>query len=138
MHKREREISDQHLGEFKPEGSLGLKFIQELCPTYSLTRESLVVLARLFSAMSSVPFPRDFTRRRGLIIKWFTDHIVELEPLGTLITLEADFLQTRPGGIWRLAIAAEYEEESTADRSLLIPFKSFAKHCFDVFDRLWS
>jgi hypothetical protein len=94
-HRREREISDEHLGEFSPEGSRGLDFIQRLCNSRSLTRESLVVLAQVFSAISCIPFHRDFTRRRSLVIKWFDDHIDRLEPLGPLFTLESESLHAR-------------------------------------------
>jgi hypothetical protein len=94
-HKREREISELHLGEFKPQGSTGLRFLQSLTPDHTLTRESLVILAQVFSSVSSIPFPRDFTRRRDLIIKWFTDHLDILEPFGCLLKLEVEPLQTR-------------------------------------------
>jgi hypothetical protein len=91
-HKAEKEISDEHLGDFDPEGSLGLQFIRRMCPSHSLTRESLVVLAQVFAVISGIPFHRDFTRRRTLVIKWFDDNLDQLEPLGALITLEAEAL----------------------------------------------
>jgi hypothetical protein len=83
--KPEREISDQHLGKFKPEGSRGLAFIRKLCCSEGLTREALLALAHVFSNISGVPFRRDYGRRRVLIIKWFDDNIVTLEPLATVI-----------------------------------------------------
>jgi hypothetical protein len=89
-HKPEGQISDEHLGKFTPDGSRGLEFVQRMCRSYSLTRESLIVLAQVFSAISCIPFHRDFTRRRILVIKWFDDHIEDLEPLGVLFTLEAE------------------------------------------------
>lgn len=88
-HKRERQILDEHLGDFTPDGSRGMAFIQRLSPCGSLTRVSLVFLAHVFSVVTEVPFHRDFTRRRNLVIKWFDDHIDELEPFGSLFTLEA-------------------------------------------------
>jgi hypothetical protein len=98
-HKPEKEISEEHLGDFIPEGSLGLKFIQRMCPSYSLTRESLVVLAQVFAVISGIPFHRDYTRRRTLVIKWFDDNIERLEPLGSLFTLEAESLHSRDDGV---------------------------------------
>jgi hypothetical protein len=79
-HHPERVVSEQHLGHFKPEGSRGHEFIQRVCRYENVTRESLVALAQVFSAASGIPFPRDFTRRRALVIKWFTDHVDALEP----------------------------------------------------------
>jgi hypothetical protein len=96
-HRSEREISDGHMGGFSAEGSRGLAFIQRMCRPYRLTRESLVVLAQVFSAISGVPFRRDFTRRRTLVIKWFDDHIERLEPLGALIALDAVDMRPRDG-----------------------------------------
>jgi hypothetical protein len=94
-HKPERQISDEHLGEFNPEGSRGMEFIESLCPSVSLTRESLIVLAQVFSVLSSVPFHRDFTRRRILVIKWFNDNVDQLEPFASLFTLETESLQPK-------------------------------------------
>jgi hypothetical protein len=91
-HKKESEISAEHLGAFRVEGSDGMRFIQGICNSHSLTRESLVVLAQVFSAISRVPFHRDFTRRRSLVVKWFHDHVEQLKPFGSLVTLEAEDL----------------------------------------------
>jgi hypothetical protein len=94
-HKSEAEIAEVHLSTFRSDGSAGLVFVQKLCPGHSLRRESLIVLAKIFSIISGVHFPRDYTRRRDLIFKWFTDHIGELEAIGSLFTLEAQDMQAR-------------------------------------------
>jgi hypothetical protein len=94
-HKPEKEISEEHLGKFNPEGSRGLALIQRMCHSYSLTRESLVVLAQVFSAISGIAFHRDYTRRRTLVIKWFDDNFDRLQSLGSLFTLEAEPLHSR-------------------------------------------
>jgi hypothetical protein len=83
-------ISDLHMGPFTAEGSPGLRFVESLSPGHSLTRESLIIVARICSALSGVRFPRDFTRRRNLIIKWFDDHLDQLAPLGCLLSLDAE------------------------------------------------
>jgi hypothetical protein len=84
-HLPEREVARQHLGDFVTQGSPGLSFIKDVCQCEDLTREALVILALTFSVASGIRFPRDFGRRRGLIIKWFSDNIEELRPLGTVI-----------------------------------------------------
>jgi hypothetical protein len=91
--KREREISDQHLGEFKPQGSRGLAFINKLCQSERLTRRALVALAYPFSYVSGIPFRRDFSRRRDLVVKWFDDNIDLLEPLATVIQVAVEPLE---------------------------------------------
>jgi hypothetical protein len=88
-HLSEAKISELHLGRFAAEGSAGLHFLETLCPGHDLTCESLVALARVCSVISGVQFPRDFTRRRDLVIKWFDDHLDRLEPLGCIMILEA-------------------------------------------------
>jgi hypothetical protein len=88
-HCSEREIAEDHLGEFTPIGSRGLEFIEGLSGTPYLTRKSLILLARVCARVADIRFPRDFTRRRELIIKWFDDHIDKLEPLEATI-LEID------------------------------------------------
>jgi hypothetical protein len=89
-HQSEATISAQHMGSFKAEGSAGMLFLQSLCPGHRLARESLIVVAKVLSIISGIHFPRDYTRRKDLIVKWFTDHIHELEPIGRLLTLEPE------------------------------------------------
>jgi hypothetical protein len=84
----ESDISDQHLGGFSAAESRGQRFVDAICQNHSVTRDSLVSLAHVFSCISGVRFPRDFARRRVLVIKWFDDHIDELESLGKVISLE--------------------------------------------------
>jgi hypothetical protein len=85
-----------HLGAFQADGSHGDVFVQALALGVSLTRESLCNLAHLFSALSGIQFPRDYTRRRALVLKWFDDHVEQLEPLGCLFSVRVSKLrQTR-------------------------------------------
>jgi hypothetical protein len=99
-HKREQEISDLHTGGFSADGSRGLRFLERICPGHNLTRESLVALGRVFSLISGVKFPRDFTRRRILVIKWFDDNIDGLEPVGSILQLDATFVNASHAYPW--------------------------------------
>jgi hypothetical protein len=78
------------MGSFKAEGSAGMLFLQSLCPGHHLARESLIVVAKVLSIISGIHFPRDYTRRKDLVVKWFTDHIHDLKPFGPLLTLEPE------------------------------------------------
>jgi hypothetical protein len=95
IHKREGEISDLHLGQFEPDGSQGDRFLRDIAFGVSLTRESLVSFAQLFYVISGIQFPRDYTRRRALVVKWFNDHLEELRPLGGIFTVRVDKLIQR-------------------------------------------
>jgi hypothetical protein len=87
-HYPEKQIAEDHLGEFMPIGSRGLEFIERIAGTPPLTGKSLIVLARGCAFVANVWFPRDFTRRRDLVIKWFDDHIDTLEPLQAIMQID--------------------------------------------------
>jgi hypothetical protein len=93
-HKLEREVSNAHEGEFVAEGSRGLIFLEGLCPRQTLNRVSLVALAKVFAAIAHIPFYRDFTRRRSLVIKWFDDNIDRLEPVAAILEISTGLLQS--------------------------------------------
>jgi hypothetical protein len=84
----ESEISDHHLAGFSAAGSRGERFVAAMCQNHPVTRDSLVSLAHVFASISGVRFPRDFSRRRVLVIKWFDDHIDELQSIAKVISLE--------------------------------------------------
>jgi hypothetical protein len=86
--KGEGEICKEHLAGFSPDKSRALTMLETLTPGQNLTRESLIVLAKLFSHISRIQFPRDFTRQRSLVIKWFDDHLDELWPVRLLVEIE--------------------------------------------------
>lgn len=98
LHMTEREISKLHLGPFTAEGSPGLTFLESLSPGHSLTQESLIIIARICSIISGVRLPRDFTRRRDLVIKWFNDHLEMIQPVGRLLKLEVELIPPRDSG----------------------------------------
>jgi hypothetical protein len=89
-HKLEKEISDAHLGGFTPEGSRGMQMIDDLIPDGHPTCHSLVALAKIFSSISGIPFHRDFTRRRALVIKWFDDNFDSLQVVRTIVTIATE------------------------------------------------
>jgi hypothetical protein len=75
----ERDIADFRLGGFRAERSRAAERLRELYPYGDLTRRSLYSLASLLSALSDVKLPRDFTRRKELLVKWFDDNFDALE-----------------------------------------------------------
>jgi hypothetical protein len=71
---REGEIAKRLQGTFKAEGSRGWQLIGQIANGEKLGRRDILKLATLFSIVSDIEFPRNMTRRRDLIVKWFDEH----------------------------------------------------------------
>jgi hypothetical protein len=94
-HDSEKEVADKHLGDFKAEGSRGQLFLKKLAPQGDITRVNLLWLGHVFSELTGVQFPRDFQRRRVLVIKWFNDNIEVFEPLQQITWLDLQPTRSR-------------------------------------------
>jgi hypothetical protein len=75
---REREIAERLQGTFRAEGSRGWQLIEHIANGERLGRMDIWKLATVFSIVSGIRFPRNMTRRRNLIVKWFDEHADEL------------------------------------------------------------
>lgn len=64
------------LGDFKAEGSAGLKFISKIYP-YEPCRSVLIALGTIFSGLTGKVLERDYCRKKELIIKWFDENLEE-------------------------------------------------------------
>jgi hypothetical protein len=87
-HNSEREVANQHLGDFEAENSRAYDFLIKLADGHEIVKRNLIDIAKIFATISGIPLPRDYTRRLDLIIKWFDVHLADLEPLSTIIKLE--------------------------------------------------
>ena len=83
----ERERTQFLLGDFRAQGSEGLKFLESLCP-FALTRSALISLATVLSELINVPLDRDIKRKKELLIKWFDVNIDAVRPWGHKIRLD--------------------------------------------------
>ena len=93
---KEHEICETRMGKFVANGSEGELFVQSMLPPDSnvkLTRESLIVIARILSVVTGIRLMRDYTRRRSLVIKWFDENIDALRPFQHVIHLEYELLR---------------------------------------------
>jgi hypothetical protein len=81
----EKNRADRLLGGFRADESRGLAFLERIIPDGSLTEPSLIVLGQIMASVCKLDFPRDFKRRRGLLIKWFDNNVDKLEPLEHVI-----------------------------------------------------
>jgi hypothetical protein len=88
LSRHEGIVSEMLLGDFRPEKSRAIKFLEKMAPNVSLTRDSLIMLGEMCSAITKIDFPRNSKRRRSLIIKWFDDHLADVQPLAHLLRLD--------------------------------------------------
>ena len=113
----ERERTRFLLGDFRAQGSEGLKFLESLCP-FTLTRSALISLATVLSELIDVPLDRDIKRKKELLIKWFDVNIDAVRPWRHKIRLDistyGDVLQEENGnsqGSDKLATKGNNEPE---------------------------
>lgn len=76
----EREISQTLLDDFVVEGSLGQQLIERLTGGKDLRRESLVTLTSCLSVLIDSRIPRDYRRRKSLLVKWLDTHYHQIAP----------------------------------------------------------
>jgi hypothetical protein len=94
----EGDVSNFHQAVFVIPDSRALQFLDGLLDgeALSYTRQSLIALAHIASAISGVPFPRDFRRRRSLVFKWFEDNLATLQPIACLLEISSKPLEISP------------------------------------------
>jgi hypothetical protein len=76
----ERNIAEFQLDAFQPESSRAAQRLRVFYPHGDLTRRALCSFATVLAVLAGVTLPRDLTRRRNLLMKWFDDHFDALEP----------------------------------------------------------
>ena len=81
-HASEKAVAQNLLGDFVVKNSRGLKLIESMMGEESfdtVSRNSLLSLTTVISKFIEVPFPRNYSRRKALIVKWFDDNADEIE-----------------------------------------------------------
>ena len=68
------------LGDFKVEGSMGQQLIERITGHKDLRRESLQSLTTFLSVLINVRVPRDYRRKKPLLVKWLNEHYHEILP----------------------------------------------------------
>ena len=90
-HATEKAVAQSLLGDFEVKNSRGLSIIESLMGenTFeSMSRNSLLSLTTVLSKLTQIPFPRNFSRRKALIVKWFDDNADELETAVKFVYVE--------------------------------------------------
>jgi hypothetical protein len=83
----EKEVADAHMGDFDVETSRGWGLAMEMMKGKDPPALVLPRLAQILSMVSSIRFPRDMRRRRGLIIKWIDDSFDSLVSLRAVVEI---------------------------------------------------
>lgn len=75
-HNSEKVVTMNLLGNFVVQGSRGEKLIEEILGTSlkDVSRNGLIRVAMIVSKLIQQKFPRNFGRRKDLIVKWFQDN----------------------------------------------------------------
>lgn len=91
-HASEKHVADTLLGDFRPITSAGFKLIQEMAGCSQcyddLSRNLLLSLATVVSTILDIQFPRNFSRRKSLIVKWFDINYDRISPIKNNIRVE--------------------------------------------------
>lgn len=65
------------LGDFDPYNSRGWDLIKYMTH-HQVSRHALISLATILSGLIGIPFERDYSRRKDLVIKWFDTNYDEI------------------------------------------------------------
>lgn len=76
---REKDKADSLTLLYNPNDKRGMEFIS-LFFHGEISLNQLISLGHVLSAISRIPLPRDFTRRKKLMMAWFNEHVLELMP----------------------------------------------------------
>ena len=72
----EKTIAKNLLDGFVTKGSRGESIIEQIfgAKINQISLTALIQIARVISELSDVKFPRNYKRKKDLIVKWFTDN----------------------------------------------------------------
>lgn len=90
-HSTEKDVAQSLQGSFEIKNSRGLKLIEELFNNRqfdTISRNSLLSLTIILSTLTQIPFPRNFSRRKALIVKWFDTNYDILSQTKPFVNLE--------------------------------------------------
>lgn len=86
----EKVVTMNLLGNFIVQGSQGEKLIEEILGTSlkDVSRNGLIRVAMVVSKMIQQKFPRNFGRRKDLIVKWFQDNEEQISSIKQFICVK--------------------------------------------------
>lgn len=72
----EKEIAKNLLDGFITKGSRGEILIEQILGTQinKISLVALIQISRVISELADIKFPRNYKRKKDLIVKWFTDN----------------------------------------------------------------
>lgn len=75
------------LGDFDPYHSRGWELIQYLTH-HQVSRHALISIATILAGIIGIPFERDYSRRKDLVIKWFDQNYELIMPFKDCFEIE--------------------------------------------------
>lgn len=78
----EKGVAKELIGDFIPEGSRGMLFLERYFNKQQLYVNRLISLGLVFSKLCNIKFPRNYRRNKDLLILWFDMNIDVIEPFG--------------------------------------------------------
>lgn len=86
----EKALAKKLLEDFNAKGSRGEALIEQILhrDIKTISRNGLIGLGTIISGYTGINFPRNNTRKRDLIIKWFDDNELIIRPIAHNITVE--------------------------------------------------
>lgn len=84
----EKIIVEQLLGNFVAEGSKGQELIEDICkiPLKEIKLTDLIQLTIIVSKLTNIHLPRNYKRKKKLIVKWFDDNEIDIKKISFCIT----------------------------------------------------
>lgn len=86
----EKVVTRNLLDGYKAEGSRGEALIEQIMKTKlkKASRVGLIQIGSMLGELIGIKFPRNFKRRRDLIVKWFEDNEELILPYIPFLTIE--------------------------------------------------
>lgn len=86
----EKVISMNLLGNFNSQGSRGKNLIEEIVgfPLQQISRNGLIGIATVVGSLIHKDFPRNYSRKKDLIVKWFDDNCEQINKIKSFIIVK--------------------------------------------------
>lgn len=88
----EKEVAKQLIGDFKPEGSRGMTFLEKYF-NKQLYVNRISSLGQFFSHLCNIKFPRNYKRNKTLLILWFDKNIDAIEQVSPYVNVVFEDLE---------------------------------------------
>lgn len=95
----ERAVAKNLLNGFIMKGSNGEKLIEEIIGVQinKISLTALIEISKLISDLTNIKFPRNYKRKKDLIVKWFDDNIDTIKSVKDYIHINYNIQENTNG-----------------------------------------